>query len=379
MNNPSGLHSGQEAPERLKSLDILRGFDMFWIVGGGSLVIAIHAGTGWSWMQPVAEQMSHVEWEGFRFWDLIFPLFMFITGVVIPYSLISKIEKGASRTELLKKTVKRGMILVLLGIVYNGALRGELVDIRFVSVLGQIGLSYMFAAIIFMYTGSFRVRLLWLTGIMIFVAFLQLFVPAPGFEAGLAVPAETINAWLDRALVPGRLAYGNGEWDALGPLEIISSISLALMGGLAGSILRDGKPANMQKTIKLGITGSMLILLAIIISPWYPVIKVAWTTSYSILTGGISFVLLALFYFVIDVKKWTEGMLSPAAFFFKVIGMNSITIYMAARIINFYSTSGFLLGWLEVYWGRWVIVTGVITLEWLLLWYMYKRKIFLKI
>ncbi len=219
-----------KTPERLKSLDVLRGFDMFWIIGGGSLIIAISAATEWFWLEPIATQMRHVEWEGFRFWDLIFPLFMFITGVAIPYSLISKNERGVSRTALLKKIIKRAVILVILGIIYNGALSKELVDIRFVSVLGQIGLSYMFAAIIFLYTSSFKIRLLWLLGIMVLITILQLFVPAPGYEAGLSDPAGTLNAWIDRSLVPGRLAYGDGTWDALGILCTVSSISLTLMG-----------------------------------------------------------------------------------------------------------------------------------------------------
>ena len=136
--------------ERLQSLDVLRGFDMFWIIGGGSLIIALSAVTEWSWLNTLALQMTHVEWDGFRFWDLIFPLFMFITGVAIPYAMGSRIATGVDRASLLRKIVKRGIILVLLGIIYNGALRGELTNIRYVSVLGQIGMSYMFAAIIFL-------------------------------------------------------------------------------------------------------------------------------------------------------------------------------------------------------------------------------------
>ena len=366
--------------ERLQSLDVLRGFDMFWIIGGGSLVVALAATTGWPWLNTLAVQMTHVEWDGFRFWDLIFPLFMFITGVAIPYAMGSRLEKGVGRSPLLRKIVKRGIILVLLGIIYNGALRGELTNIRYVSVLGQIGMSYMFAAIIFLYTGSFRVRLLWLAGIMVLVAVLQLFVSGPGFGPGLAVPSETINAWLDRALVPGRLAYGEGTWDALGPLETFSSIPLALMGGLAGSLLRDGTPASLRKTATLGVAGAVLIVAAILISPFYPLIKVAWTTSFSMLTGGISLMLLALFYFIIDVKKWTSGVISGnIALFFRVIGLNSITIYMVARMTNFSHTSGYLLGWLGEYWGRWVVVAGVLAIHWLLLYYLYKRKIFLRI
>ncbi len=369
--------SFQQKPERLESLDILRGFDMFWIIGGSSLVLSLAASTEWGWLQPIADQMHHVKWEGFRFYDLIFPLFMFIAGVAIPYSIISKVEKGENRTTLLKKIIRRGLILVLLGIIYNGALRDKLVDIRFASVLGQIGLSYMFASIIFLYSRSLKIRLIWLFGIMALIAILQLFVPVPGYGAGLLDPVGGINAWLDRALLPGRL---HGEtFDPEGLLCVVSAISVTMMGGLAGIILRDGTPPNTKKTITLVLTGAILTITAIILSPVYPIIKSAWTVPFNLLTAGISFMLLAIFYFVIDVQKWTGGIVAQKAFFFKVIGMNSITIYLGSRLINFNYTSTFLLGWLGEYWGPWVIVIGAITLRWLLLWYLYKKNIFLRV
>ena len=117
-------------PDRLQSLDVLRGFDMFWIVGGGSLIVALAATLKWGWLDVVAEQLEHVPWAGFHFEDLIFPLFMFISGVAIPYAITAKVELGANRKDLFKKIVKRGLLLVVLGIIYNGALKNGFENMR---------------------------------------------------------------------------------------------------------------------------------------------------------------------------------------------------------------------------------------------------------
>ena len=135
-------NEGQQS-ERLHSLDVLRGFDMLWIIGGGSLIAALAKTLDWGWLHAVAGQMEHVSWVGFHFEDLIFPMFMFISGVAIPYAVTSKVEQGADKKPLLYKIIKRGLLLVLLGVFYNGALRHEFTgisDIRIASVLGQIGL-----------------------------------------------------------------------------------------------------------------------------------------------------------------------------------------------------------------------------------------------
>ena len=363
--------------ERLVSLDVLRGFDMFWIIGGGALIISLAEITGWGWLQPVAEQMHHVKWEGFHFEDLIFPMFMFISGVAIPYAITSKVENGIDRRDLLKTIIKRGLILVLFGILYNGALQNGFSDMRVASVLGQIGLGYLFAATIVLYTKTLKWCIIWLAGILAGIAVLQLAVPVPGYGPGLLDPVGGINAWIDRLLLPGRL-HGK-TFDPEGLLCIVSAISVTLMGAIAGHVLRDGKPASTHKTLILLITGVSFIVFALILSPFYPIIKAAWTVPFNLLTGGISLTLLSLFYFMIDVKKWTGGIASYKILFFKVIGMNSITIYMASRIIGFGSIAGFFLGWLAAPWGEWVIVSGAIAVEWLLLYYLYKNKIFLRV
>ncbi|MEI7829395.1 MAG: DUF5009 domain-containing protein [Prolixibacteraceae bacterium] len=367
--------------DRLASLDVLRGFDMLWIIGGGSFVVALSKALDWGWLNIVADQMEHVPWNGFHFFDLIFPLFMFISGVAIPYAITSKIEKGTDTSALFIKAAKRGLILILLGILYNGALQRGFGNMRIPSVLGQIGFAYFFAATIVIYTKNMKSRILWLAGLLVSIAVIQLAVPVPGKGAGLLDPVNGINAYLDRLLIPGRL-HGT-TFDPEGLLCSISAISVTLMGALAGGILRDGTPASSQKAKKLVIVGASLVVVALLLSTFYPIIKAAWTVPFDMLTSGISFMLLSLFYYTIDVKDWVNtwvwGIGRYKILFFKVIGMNSITIYLASRIFDFRDASTFFLGFLEPAVGNWIIILGGIALEWMFLYFLYQKKVFLKV
>ncbi|WP_176801355.1 acyltransferase family protein [Kriegella aquimaris] len=364
-----------DTKERLFSLDTLRGFDMLWIIGGGSLLSALAKATGWGWVEVLAEQMHHVPWEGFRFEDLIFPLFMFISGVAIPFALISKLEKGVGKPELLKKVFKRMVLLVIFGLIYNGALKNGFSDLRYLSVLSQIGIGYFFASVIVLYTKSIKARIFWLIGIMAGITILQLFTPVPGFGAGVITPEGSINAWIDQTFLPGRLIYDT--YDPEGILSIVSATVITLFGSFAGFILRDKATSQQRKAgVLIGI-GIPLIILALLLSPVYPIIKNIWTVTFNMLTAGISFILMALFYYVIDVLKWRNW-----TFFFRVIGLNSITIYMGVKIIDFWHASEFLLGFVANPAGDYgdvIFTLGKITLEWLFLYYLYKNKIFLRV
>jgi predicted acyltransferase len=367
----------QRTGERLASLDVLRGFDMLWIIGGGSLIVSLAKSTQWSWLQPVAEQMEHVQWQGFHFEDLIFPMFMFISGVAIPFAIGSKLEKGVSKNLLLGKVIKRGILLVLFGLLYNGALERGFTGLRMASVLAQIGLGYLFAATINLYTDTIKTRFFWLIGILAGIAYLQLAFPVPGYGAGLLDPEGGVNAWIDRMWLPGRIL--GQTYDPEGLLCIVSAISVTLMGSLAGALLRNGEGATAKKALTLAIAGVVLVTIALILSPVYPIIKKAWTVPFNLLTAGISSMLLSLFYFTIDVKPRMNKIAPYKLLFFKVIGMNSITIYLGTRMLNFNSLSRFFTGWLAPSIGDWIIILGAIALEWLLLYFLYKKKIFLRV
>jgi predicted acyltransferase len=363
---------------RLYSLDALRGFDMFWIIGGGELFEAVARCFPKKGFQILAVQMEHVPWAGFHFYDLIFPLFMFISGATIPIAILSKLEKGASKKEMILKVARRMVILVILGIIFNGTLRDGFANARYASVLGQIGIAYFMASMILIHTRSFKARLLWLIGILAGYAALQLWVPVPGHGAGVLTPEGCINSYIDRNFLPGRM--GQGTFDALGLLCILSASAVTLMGSFAGQILIKKESQARNKLILLGSIGAGLILLAMIINPFYPVIKNCWTSTYNLLAGGISFLLVALFYLIIDVRglqKWS--------FFFTVIGLNSIFIYLISvgNLVDVSHTTRSFFGWIvkpiSENAGDLVMVTGSITLCWLLLYFMYRKKIFIKV
>lgn len=363
--------------ERLLSLDALRGFDMIWIIGGGSVVEVLAEITHTHWLETLAKQMKHVEWEGFHFYDLIFPLFMFIAGIAIPLSVHSKLSLNITKKALFLKVFKRMVILVFLGILYNGALRDGFTDARYVSVLGQIGIAYFFASTILIFSKSFKASLLWLFGILLGVTLLQLFIPVPGIGAGILTPEGHMNGYLDRLFLPGRLDYGNGTYDALGLLSIVSATGITLMGAIAGNILQRQNLTPNRKTTILLIIGIILTICALGLSPFYPIIKNCWTSTFNLLAGGISFLLFALFYLIIDVwhiQKWS--------FFFRIIGLNSIFIYLLIRIVPVMAISGYFIGWITKPMestGELISVLACLIGEWLLLYFMYKKKIFIKV
>jgi len=170
--------------QRLYSLDALRGFDMFWIMGAEEIVHSLAKVTGSPFMEAFATQLTHPDWHGFHFYDLIFPLFLFMAGVATPYSLGKELDKGKSRNQLLFRVIKRGIILVLLGVVYNNGLElRPFAEIRFGSVLGRIGLAYMFANIIYLYTKQ-RGQIIWFCSLLIGYWLMLLFNSAPGFPIG---------------------------------------------------------------------------------------------------------------------------------------------------------------------------------------------------
>lgn len=377
--------SSKPARARLVSLDALRGFDMLWIVGGGSLITLLAKYSGAGWLTGLSNQMEHVQWEGFHFYDLIFPLFMFISGITIPLSVKSKLISAVPKMDLLQKAFKRMVILILLGFLYNGLLRNGFANARYLSVLGQIGIAYFFASFIVLFSQSFKTTLFWLIGILLGVAILQLFVPVPGVGAGILTPEGCINGYLDRLLVPGRLGYDalggmvseNGIFDALGLLCIVSAIGITLMGTVAGNILQHRSYSEYRKTGMLVVIGLSLIIVALLFSPVYPIIKKCWTTTFNLLAGGFSFLLIALFYVVIDVwgfQKWS--------FFFKVIGMNSIFIYLFYAIASVKNMTDSFIGWMILPMGEMgglISILGVLAGEWLLLYFMYKQHIFIKV
>jgi len=366
------------APFRLLSLDTLRGFDMFWIAGGDKLMHVLADVTGWGWALVVANQFTHVYWHGFHAYDLIFPLFLFLAGVSTPFSLGSRLEKGVNPNQLVRKVIQRGLVLVLLGMLYNnGLFKTEWAHMRYPSVLGRIGLAGMFAQLLYLYA-SRRAQYGWFAGLLIGYWLIIQFVPVPGCGAGLITPECNPATYLDKTLLPGRMY--NEVYDPVGILATLPAISTALLGIFAGNLLRtpDQTMPKTRKAAWLAGSGLLCLGLALVWDASFPINKILWSSSFVMLTGGFSLLLLALFYSIIDLLHWRRW-----TFFFIVIGMNSIVIYMIGGFIDFRYTAKALFGGILSFFPEPVQTVGSVIATMAVLWgfmyVLYKHKWFLKL
>lgn len=363
--------------KRLLSIDTLRGFDMLMIAGAGAFISGLNGKTGWQWVDGLAMQFQHPVWNGFSFYDFIFPLFLFIAGLSLPFSLNKGLELGMSKSELYKKAFKRMLILMALGILYKNAPIPffDWTKIRFVSVLGRIGFAGFIATLLYLNFG-FQKRILWIGGLLLFYYAALFLVPVPGYGAGDLSFEGNLTGWIDRTFLPGRLLQGT--YDELGLFTQIPALCLTVMGSLAGDMLRRANNGEYEKLRNLGIAGLICLAIAAVWSLHFPINKHLWTSSFIMLTGGLAFLTFGLFYWVIDIlniRRWT--------FFFMVIGLNSLTIYLAYRLIDFGYTSRLLFQGLYINTAeKWHPVfqnLGALALVWVFLYVLYRLKIFVKI
>ena len=354
----------KETHERLRSLDVLRGFDMFWIIGGKPVILALAAVFSVDLSEWLGHRLHHPEWHGFEPYDLIFPLFLFIAGVSTVYSIATRLAKGGSRAGLHLHFVQRGLMLVLLGVLYNGLFSRDLAsaegwgEMRYASVLGRIGLAYMFAALITANT-QWRAQLIWVVGLLGGYWAALRFIPVPEFGAGDLRAGHTLTDYIDRHLVPGKL-YKDVH-DPEGLFAVIPAIATALLGCLTGPLLKRNDIAGLKKTRFMAIA----------------INKNLWSSSFVLNCAGWSLLLLSLFYLVIDVYQFRRGTL-----FFTVIGANSILIYMAPRFFDFDYTNESLFGGILMLAGEHrtlLLAVTLLAIKWGLLYCLYRKKIFLKV
>ena len=362
--------------QRLYSLDALRGFDMFWIIGAEDIFHGLAKATASPFWTAVSNQFTHPSWDGFHIYDLIFPLFLFLAGVATPYSVGRGLEHGKTKQQLLWKIVKRGLILVLLGLIYNNGLQlRPFSDIRFSSVLGRIGIAYMLAGIIYLYASQ-RAQIIWFAGLLIGYWLILKFTSAPGYPPGDLTMEGNFASYVDRTVLPGKLSLG--IHDTVGFFNNIPAISTALAGIITGIFLKNNLKTPAQKASMLTVAGICCLGIASVWNLDFPINKNMWSSSFVMHTTGLSLIFLSIFYYIIDVRGYRNW-----AFFFKVIGMNSILIYMSGRFINWsYTTKGFFQ-WL----GEWVgdpyniVVMAIcaVIIKWLFLYVLYKKQIFLRV
>ena len=371
-------NTGKPVTGRLLSLDALRGFDMFWIMGGGGVFTALAVVTGWPILTWWAEQCEHVQWHGFHFYDMIFPLFLFIAGISFPFSLAKRTASNEKRILIYKHVISRGLILILLGILYNNGVKFTFGTLRYGSVLGRIGLAWMLAALLFMNTNR-NWRIIWCAVILLGYWFLMVLFPAHDLGSSDMFSQEgNLASHIDRLLMPGRLYRGNHDPEGL--FSALPAIGTALLGMFTGEFLHSKylseKP--MKKVLYMFFAAIALIIIGKVWDLAFPINKNLWSSSFVCFVGGLSLLLFSIFYLVIDVlqyKKWT--------LFFVVIGMNPITIYLVGRIINFSAADKFFFGGfadiLPAPWAELVGNIGYVAIGWTFLYFLYKKKIFLKV
>jgi predicted acyltransferase len=369
---------------RLMSIDALRGFDMFWIIGGWYIFNGLHKALNNPTTAFIMNQLKHVKWEGFVFEDLIMPLFLFIVGVVMPFSFNKRLRRGDSKKKLYIHIILRTVILFILGMIAQGnLLEFDLSKLKiYCNTLQAIAAGYLISSIIIL---NARIRWQILITVLLLLLFwaLMMLVPFPGRIPDRLNQDANLAAYFDQVILRQFDDGLNYTW-------ILSSMTFActvMLGVMAGHLLRTEIP-DPRKVYILAALGIGTLVLGSLWGGWFfgigkfyaglfPIIKRLWTSSFVLFSAGLSYLLLALFYLVIDVwgfKKWSFG--------FVVIGTNAIFIYMATHLINFRSIAVRFVGGLDKFVGPWNdflhAVAGFV-LVWLILLWMYRKKSFIKV
>ena len=370
---------------RVVSIDALRGLNMFCIMGlDGAMWGIAEMSHGKGAVVDAAgsflgDQFTHAYWEGLRFYDFIFPLFIFVTGVSIVLSLPRLVEReGKAKAHL--RVLRRALLLYVMGVVAYGGISQHWADVRLLGVLQRIALCYLFTSVMFL---NFNLRglIAAVVGLLVGYWALMTFIPVPGIGAGSFAPDANLANWIDHHYLPGRL------WDVTrdpeGMLSTLPAIATCLFGVLAGLLLRDTRASAQQKTLCLLAAGCILLAAGYLWALQFPIIKAIWTSSFVLVTAGYSAILLAVMHQIIDVWGWQRW-----ATIFVWIGANAITLYFLNDILNFQAAAARLVGgdfasMLDrvVADGTGLFVTNVLVMIFAiaLAGFMYRRKIFLRV
>ena len=377
--------------KRLESLDVLRGFDMFFILLPDPvpcIVVTFLAMFGLE-HSAFAQQFDHCAWNGLRFYDCIFPLFLFISGVTFPYSLASHRARGGTTSMIVRKILRRMVILFLMGAmlwtVIDGTLEKNFLafdweHFRVWSVIGRIGIAWGVAAFFYVFLGR-KARVGVAVAILVGMWFVMRFVTAPGAPEGVNPMEFEMRNWLFCRWVD--VNFLTTAHRAEGGFTTITMIPTALFGMFAGEILT-GQASQRRKAANLVLFALGLLVAGLLMAFAFgsyslPINKSVWTSSFALVVGGISAGLLALFYWMVDIRGWRRW-----GFFFKVIGMNAITVYLLMRTVfnTPFALDYFFSGLYKVMpplVADFFAQAGLIAIVWTLLLFLYRRKIFLRV
>lgn len=373
--------------QRLESLDVLRGFDLFFLVGLEMVMHHLSSAINTPSFHSFMWCFTHVDWEGFSSWDLVMPLFMFMSGITIPFAL-SRYKNEKDKSLVYRRILKRVVLLWIFGMMCQGNLLGLNPDriYLYTNTLQSIAMGYLISALLYLHT-SIRTQIV--TAIVLLLGFwgAMEFITIQGFGGGDYTPNGNLAEWIDREVL-GRFRDGASiaasgevvfpEWYRY--TWILSSMNFGvtvLTGTFAGYILKDKQLMPKKKLGYLLIIGALMVIAGWTWGIWHPVIKKLWTSSMVLVSSGYCFLLMALFYYIIDYKGWKKytGWL-------KVYGMNSIVAYMLAMCVNFSCIGHSLFHGLEQYLGVYyqvLITASNAVIVYIILWFMYQKKIFLRV
>lgn len=373
--------------ERLMSLDVLRGLDLFFLVGLESVMHPLASAIDTEGFHDFMWNFSHVEWEGFSPWDLVMPLFLFMSGVSIPFAM-SNYRKGADKSGLCQRLLKRVALLWIFGMICQGNLRGLDPDRIYLysNTLQTIAVGYLFTVIFYLFT-SWRTQ----AGIAVLLLLgywgAMKWVTVDGFGGGNYTPDLNLAEWIDRTVL-GRFRDGASVEDGVVQFApwyrytwILSSLNFivtVMTGCFAGQILRHVSFKPNQKALLLAVIGAVLVAAGWLWNIEFPVIKKLWTSSMVLVSSGYCFLLMAVSYYIVDVKGLRRG-----TEWLRVYGMNSIMAYMLAQCINFRSVAHSLFHGVEQYigpaWYQVLMAASCSIIIYVILWRMYKLRIFLRV
>ena len=354
---------------------------MFWIIGADKLFYSLALIWPVTFWQSLAQQFQHSSWHGFTAYDLIFPLFIFISGVSVGISQTCLAGKSwHDKKPYTVKLVRRVLMLCVFGVIYNHAW-GEGVpmswdSIRYTSVLAKIAIAWGVTAWLVWHFSLQKLVFILVAGLIGYALF-QAFASVGIYGGGDYSETHSINAWLDQTFLPGQF-YHSKTLDPEGLLAHFGSVLTALAGAIVGRLVYVKLTSSSARLRLLLLMAGSCLFLGFVISFFIPVNKVLWTLSFNLLSIGYSCALLAIFYWLFDALQWRK-----LALFFAVIGANAIAIYLASAVIDWhYVTNSFIGGVLTRLPNEFrllVSTTVLLTVQWLILYTCYTRKLFFRV
>lgn len=355
------------------SIDALRGLDMFFITGLGATLQTFGLWTETEWGVQLARQMSHIKGPGLHLLDCVFPVFLFLAGVSWPFSCAAAEARGMTRLQIVRKILVRVFMLALLGYLHVRILSFDWKHLYSWPVIMRIGLAWGFAALMYLFV-SLRGRIVLSVAILAGYWAVMRYVPAPGAPEGvnpLIDRAWSIAWWIDTN-------YLTLLHRPEGGFAVIPMLSHAMIGTFVGSFMRRTDITDARRTLLMFAGTAGLFAAGFALLPICPCVKGDWSPSFAFITCGIGLAFLTAFHWLIDVKGWKRW-----AFPFIVVGMNSITIYMLVVIVDFRDVSRFFLGGLASLgspgFSKMLISLGSTVAVWLVMWFLYCKKVFLKV